>query len=305
MAQDYTILHAPRISKATFAKVLRNAGSPAAPYANRIYDEFVKKGVDPAFALAVYRKESSYGKAGVARWTKGWGNLRTSPNYPSKSGFAYYPNYIVGAADTARLMRIYGLNQIRPGKKTSTALTFAYVWAPAADNNAPAAYGPQVVKFINEYIKTGGGTPNPINTTVSDPKETTPAKDDIQSAIEKVLKNLGISTSASHKFTIGEAKLIAGHFYGPFGANYEGVYGDFVGWTIKDLVSFAKQNPNVTAEGLGEDHSKDDGLFGIAGAINDATTQIGDTFTWLGFILLGVVLIIGGIILLRPSGKEE
>lgn len=45
--------------------------------------------------------------------------------------------------------------------------------------------------------------------------------------------------------------------------------------------------------------------FGIGAAANSLGGQIGDTFTWLGFILVGLVLVIGGIILMKPSAVSD
>lgn len=42
----------------------------------------------------------------------------------------------------------------------------------------------------------------------------------------------------------------------------------------------------------------------IPGALSNVGNQITDTFTWIGFILLGLVFIIGGIVLLKPSGNS-
>lgn len=149
---DYTILHKPRISLGAFQRVLIAAGSPAAPYADRAYSGAVAYGVDPAVLLAIFRRESGYGRAGRATSTKSWGNLRISPNYGSRDGFVYYPSWAEGARDTARLLRVYGQNAIRAGVKTSTVQTLPYVWAPRADGNAPDKYGDGLAASIGQYI---------------------------------------------------------------------------------------------------------------------------------------------------------
>lgn len=151
---DFSIMSAPRISAHTFAVILERGSSPAAPEAAACYAAAVALGVDPAVLLAVFQHESSYGRAGVAASSHSWGNLRTSPSYPSVDGFARYPTWTAGAADTARLLRVYGLNRIRPGTVTSSCLTFPFVWAPAADHNKPAAYGAALVRSIGAYLAT-------------------------------------------------------------------------------------------------------------------------------------------------------
>lgn len=156
MTTDYTILAAPRIRLNTFQRLLIDVGSPAAPTSAACWRAFVDAGVDPALALAVFRKESSYGRAGVAVRSRSWGNLRTSPTYSSRDGFVHYPSWEVGARDCARLLAIYGRNAIRRGVVTSSALTFPFVWAPAADGNAPAKYGRQIVGYIDAYLALEG-----------------------------------------------------------------------------------------------------------------------------------------------------
>lgn len=150
MATDYTILARPRISEARFAKILRDAKSPAAGPAAACYAAAVRYGVDPAVLLAVFQHESSFGTRGLAVANKSWGNLR------HQGKFVRYATWPAGAADAARLLAIYGRNEIRPGAKTDTTQTFPYVWAPAADHNAPDAYGNAITAAIARWIRLGG-----------------------------------------------------------------------------------------------------------------------------------------------------
>jgi hypothetical protein len=150
---DFTILAAPRIQQATFARILRDAKSPAAVDAPKLWVAIIRHGVDPALALAVFQHESSYGKAGAAVSRRNWGNLRTSPNFPRDGGFVTYPSWVDGAGDAARLLARYGRNEIRPKKNTRTALTFPFVWAPSADGNKPDRYGKAVVAAIQRFIE--------------------------------------------------------------------------------------------------------------------------------------------------------
>jgi hypothetical protein len=153
---DYTILHAPRISEAKFAAILRAGNSPAYPAAPACYRAAVARGVDPAVLLAVFRKESTYGRFGRARANRSWGNLRRSPDYPTVNAFVQYPSWEAGASDAARLLAIYGRNQIRKGTNTSTVQTMPYVWAPASDGNGPDRYGDQLARWIREWSGAAG-----------------------------------------------------------------------------------------------------------------------------------------------------
>lgn len=149
---DYTLLHAPRITARTFAAVLVRAGSPARGAAVDAYRSAVAYGVDPAVLLAVFQHESGYGRAGRATRNRSWGNERTAPGYPTVDGFARFPTWEAGAANTSRLLRVYGKSAIRRGRDTSTVQLMPYVWAPAADGNRPDAYGDALVRAIRAYI---------------------------------------------------------------------------------------------------------------------------------------------------------
>ena len=59
---------------------------------------------------------------------------------------------MVSPIKAARLLAVYGRNAIRPGRKTSTARTFPFVWAPSADGNRPARYGQAIVVAVKRYI---------------------------------------------------------------------------------------------------------------------------------------------------------
>ena len=170
---DYPIIGPPRISLAGFGTVLREAGSPAAGEYVAEYGAFVGIGIDPAVGLAIFRKESTYGKFGRARNNRSWGNIRGGITYPrDDKGFRIYPSWTIGATDAARLLRIYGTNSIRPGTKTSTVQTFPFVWAPSSDGNAPDAYGDSLARWIGEWSKkypASGSSNPPIN---ADPAST-------------------------------------------------------------------------------------------------------------------------------------
>ena len=153
---DFPILSKPTISKSTFVRILHQNHSPAAADAEKAWAKIVDYGVDPAFQLAMFLHESSYGTKGAAVSRRNWGNLRRSPYFPSHKGFAKYPTWAAGAGDTARLLRIYGLDLIRPKKSdprhhTSTARTLPFVWAPAKDHNKPDRYGKALVEAMIRF----------------------------------------------------------------------------------------------------------------------------------------------------------
>jgi hypothetical protein len=155
---DYAILAAPRISREGFIRVLTDARSPAASIAGEAWDAAVAAGVDPAVLLAVFRKESSYGKAGRAVRNRSWGNIKGQP--ADEAGFRVYPDWLTGAKDTIRLLGVYGRNAIRPGVKTDTVQTMPYVWAPGPGADL---YGDQLAQWVTEWARryptTAGAQP--------------------------------------------------------------------------------------------------------------------------------------------------
>jgi hypothetical protein len=149
---DFAILAAPRISRAGFSQVLEAHDSPAASEAGACYDAYVAAGVDPAVGLAMFRKESTFGKFGRANTNRSWGNIRGGTAFPTDDKrFRIYPSWTAGAADAARLLAIYGRNQIKKHVETSTVQTFPFVWAPSADGNAPDKYGDALAGWITEW----------------------------------------------------------------------------------------------------------------------------------------------------------
>src|SRR5436309_10532110 len=65
----YSVLGAPTVSAAFINSVLAAAHSPAAGKGQALYDDGIKYGIDPVFALAFFQHESSFGTTGVARYS--------------------------------------------------------------------------------------------------------------------------------------------------------------------------------------------------------------------------------------------
>ncbi|MCS7296353.1 MAG: hypothetical protein NZ761_13270, partial [Dehalococcoidia bacterium] len=95
----------PRINRARFAEVLRQANSPAAAEADACYAAVAQEGVDPLFALAVFWHESRFGTAGVVAQhdLRNPGATRTARTgagepvqVPGRGQFWRYPNWTEG-----------------------------------------------------------------------------------------------------------------------------------------------------------------------------------------------------------------
>lgn len=161
---DFTILASPRVSVPTFAGILSSGHSPAAPEAVTCYRAIAAYGVDPAVALAVFRKESTFGRFGKAAGNRSWGNIRNHDG-----SFRRYASWTAGAADVGRLLALYGSNQIRKGVKTDTVQTMPYVWAPSSDGNAPDAYGDSLARWIAQWSGQAGSAGSTGGTSSSPP----------------------------------------------------------------------------------------------------------------------------------------
>lgn len=146
MATDYTLKAKPRITYAVFAAVLKSAGSPVSTTGETqaCWNALYKYGIDAALALAQFDKESSYGKNGIARANKSWGNLKGADHK-----FKKYKTWADGAADYAHLL---AGPSYAGDPKYNTARKMPFRYAPKADHNSPAAYGQFLVSMIQHYM---------------------------------------------------------------------------------------------------------------------------------------------------------
>jgi hypothetical protein len=150
---DYGILAKPRIQPSTFERILAEAKSPAAAEAAAAWKGITRHGVDPAFALAIFRVESNFGKRGRTVTRRNWGGLSTSEAYPDDGLFALYPTWADGARDTARLLVKYGRNSIQVGRKTDTAGTFAPVFRGSDSATGDRKYGEAIMAAITRFVE--------------------------------------------------------------------------------------------------------------------------------------------------------
>src|SRR5438094_6872640 len=105
-AQSYSVLGQPTISADFINRVLAHYDSPAAGKGQALYDDGVKYGIDPAYALAFFLHESTFGTAGVAQVTYSLGNIRCTPHYPSCfRGYRMYTSWEDSFLDWYNLIR--------------------------------------------------------------------------------------------------------------------------------------------------------------------------------------------------------
>ena len=152
---DIRINGGPSLSAQTIDKILSDAGSPAAGSGQYFVKYGVQYGIDPAFALAFFRQESGYGKAGVAVKTKGIGNIvytdiaLPDSKYNTDRAWSAYDNY----ENSIKGWYNYITNSshyLKDGKYTLEQIIPIY--APAGDGgNSPVAYINNVKNYVNQY----------------------------------------------------------------------------------------------------------------------------------------------------------
>ncbi len=135
----YSVLGKPSLSVAFMNEVLAYYHSPAAGLAQYLYDDGLKYGIDPAYALAFFMHESLFGTTGVARVTLSLSNMRCVPEYPcfnEGGGYAQFSSWQQGFEAWFKLIRnlyvaqwgLVTVDQIIP------------VYAPSSDHNDVAGY---------------------------------------------------------------------------------------------------------------------------------------------------------------------
>ncbi len=132
----YSVLSKPTISADFINRVLASYNSPAAGKGQALYDLGVKYGIDPAFALAFFMHESSFGTQGEAAVSLSLGNLRCIPNFKCQDGYAWFTTWESGFQAWYELIRNLYVSQWN----LTTVSQIIPKYAPTADNNNEAAY---------------------------------------------------------------------------------------------------------------------------------------------------------------------
>jgi hypothetical protein len=132
----YAVLGKPTVNVAFINKVLSTYNSPAAGKGQALYDLGVKYGIDPAFALAFFMHESTFGTKGEASGSLSLGNIRCIPNFRCRDNFAWFNTWEDGFQEWYKLIR--NLYVAQWGLTTVDQIIPTY--APAADHNNESAY---------------------------------------------------------------------------------------------------------------------------------------------------------------------
>ncbi|GHO77033.1 hypothetical protein KSD_48040 [Ktedonobacter sp. SOSP1-85] len=139
----------PTITAQQIDSILAQAGSPAKGLGSLFYDIGVNAGINPAYALAFFHHESSYGLRGVAALTHSIGNIICTRGWPRCIGrFRSYTTWSDSLMDWYRLIKNEYLPQ---GWNTLTTIIAHY--APATDGNSEQAYVQAVSSDVQRWSR--------------------------------------------------------------------------------------------------------------------------------------------------------
>ncbi|MBO0795608.1 MAG: glucosaminidase domain-containing protein [Ktedonobacteraceae bacterium] len=147
--QTYQVTGSPTLTAEFINKVLKSYHSPAAGKGQALYDYGTHYGIDPAYALAFFLQESSFGTQGVATVTHALGNIRASDGYPSYEGYRKYRTWEEGFKDWYRLIS----EQYVKEWNLSTVDEIIPVYAPMDDGNDEANYIDTVKRAVTTWRK--------------------------------------------------------------------------------------------------------------------------------------------------------
>ncbi len=133
-----SVVGGPSLSADFINQVLASASSPAAGTGQALYDLSVESGIDDAYALAVFGKESSFGKYGAAFENHALGNIVCAGYSTCTGRFRWYPTWEAGEQDFYQLIR-----REYVARGLSTVETITPVYAPSSENDT-ALYIQQV-----------------------------------------------------------------------------------------------------------------------------------------------------------------
>jgi Mannosyl-glycoprotein endo-beta-N-acetylglucosaminidase len=132
----YSVVGPPTITATQINEVLAYYHSPAQNKGQALYDYGKDYDIDPAFALAFFMHESSFGTQGVAKTTHSLGNIRSTSGYANYDGYRSYKTWEEGFEDWYRLIA----QQYVDKWGLSTVEQIIPVYAPSEDNNDEVSY---------------------------------------------------------------------------------------------------------------------------------------------------------------------
>ncbi|GHO92894.1 hypothetical protein KSF_029420 [Reticulibacter mediterranei] len=146
-----SVLGSPTVTAAFIDKVLAANHSPAQGTGAAFYTYGVQYGIDPVFALAFFKHESSFGTAGVARYTLSISNTVCTSSTPANeryySGSHCFHKYANWTASVQAWFSMIRTTYVGQWNK-STIEQIIPTYAPASDGNNVAEYISEVQKSV-------------------------------------------------------------------------------------------------------------------------------------------------------------
>lgn len=146
-----SVLGSPTVTAAFIDKVLAANHSPAQGTGAAFYAYGLQYGIDPVFALAFFKHESSFGTAGVARSTLSISNTVCTGSTPANeryySGGNCFHKYASWTASIQGWFSMIHTTYVGKWKK-STIEQIIPTYAPASDGNNVAEYISEVQKSV-------------------------------------------------------------------------------------------------------------------------------------------------------------
>jgi hypothetical protein len=125
-----SVVGGPSLSPDFINQTLASASSPAAGTGQALYDLSMQYHIDDAYALAVFQKESSFGKYGAGFENHALGNI-VCAGYPTCNGrFRWYASWQDGYQDFYQL-----ISREYVARGLSTVETITPVYAPSSEND--------------------------------------------------------------------------------------------------------------------------------------------------------------------------
>ena len=146
-AASDSVVGRPTISAAFIDQVLSAYHSPAAGTGQALYDDGVAFDIDPAFALAFFFHESSFGTQGEARSSLSLGNLRCIDGYLCRDGYAWFSSWEAGYRAWYTLIA----GPLYVGAHLTTVNQIIPRYAPPADDNDDSAYCQAISSAISTW----------------------------------------------------------------------------------------------------------------------------------------------------------
>jgi hypothetical protein len=132
-ADQYSIVGKPSVDVAFINQILTHYHSPAVGKGQLFYDEGVKYGIDPVYALAFFMRDSIFGTVGLARATRSLGPLPMPMGTTAikacacqnRNGYRSYATWDASIVDWFRYMHDHYVTQL--GLTTVSEIVSLYV----------------------------------------------------------------------------------------------------------------------------------------------------------------------------------